>query len=171
MEEFLNKREALVFAVATLCSPKKERFLKFHSSKHREFWLLPNKKKHGPEKIFCGEVVTSERTWKNGLLHGEETLYTEKGRMFGMRTWRDGIRHGKTLRIEKAYTSEKWWENGELVYDKCTSDDLLHIFLAGTTTTYRKDGTISRIYSRSFGGIAWNFSEEGSVRRRLSNHL
>nr|WNL49713.1 MORN repeat containing protein [Marseillevirus sp.] len=167
MEEFLEKRESLTFAIASQSVPRKERFLKFYRSKHREFWLLPNKKKHGPEKIFHGGITTSERTWKDGFLHGEETNFTYSGKMYEMRTWRNGVRHGKTVRLQSDSISTNWWEDGKLVHGSCFSNDgeFMHALRWGTLFSYRSDGNISRIYSK---GIFWKFSAEGHVKRYLS---
>ncbi|AHA45952.1 hypothetical protein ISTM_54 [Insectomime virus] len=162
--EFLKKKEVPCFAIATNILPEKERFAKFYKSEHREFWLLPNKKKHGPETILLGDVVTSQRMWKDGFLHGEERNFTHKGEFYGTRTWKMGIRHGRSTRIHRGNTVEKWWEDGKLVHGKCTSDSG-HVFWSlryGTTMSYREDGTICRIYSKNSW---WAFSDNGSVKR------
>nr|WQM86804.1 hypothetical protein [Marseillevirus cajuinensis] len=165
MEEFLKKRETTSFSVATGELPKPERFLKFCKSEHREFWLLPNKKKHGPENILFDGTVTSQRTWKQGFLHGPETNFTYCGKRYEIRTWKEGVRHGLSTRFYKTRTTENWWEEGKLLYGKSWSHIEGRTLLAynlGTLTTYRTDGTISRISSEK---IMWSFYPDGRVTR------
>ncbi|AEA07206.1 hypothetical protein LAU_0356 [Lausannevirus] len=164
MEGFLEKREALSFTLAMNIAPKKESFVKFYKSEHREFWLLPNKKKHGPEVILCNGVATSQRTWKDGFLDGEERNFTYRGKLYETRTWKMGIRHGRSTRIYEDRTSENWWEDGKLVHGTCISDSgaVLSTLCWGTSTSYRPDGTIYRIYSKN---ALWNFTANGEVKR------
>lgn len=164
MQDFLEKSEALSFAVATNILPEKKRFLKLYKSEHREFWLLPNRKKHGPENILVNGVITSRRTWENGYLHGEETNFTREGKVYETRSWKGGVRHGKTTKVYYDRTSEKWWEDGKLVHGICVSKNgnIWSTFYWGTSTYYREDGTISMLHSRNSW---WSFSPEGKVRR------
>ncbi|AMQ10914.1 hypothetical protein [Brazilian marseillevirus] len=164
MQEFLEKKESLSFAVATIILPRKERFLKFYKSEHREFWLLPNRKKHGPEKILSNGIATSRRTWEDGFLHGEERNFTHEGKLYEVRSWKRGVRHGTSFRYYNDRTSENWWEDGKLVHGTCTSKkgNIYSTLHWGTATSYREDGTILRVYSKNSW---WSFSEEGKVKR------
>lgn len=166
MEEFLRKRESLLFAITTCIFPKKERFLRFFSSKEREFWRLPNGKKHGKEKIFRGEVLSSERMWEDGFLEGEEAVFDRRGGISRTMTWKKGKKHGRDFRKRGDDSIEYWWENGKRAHGRCTSleGQLLHITHWGTTTTYKENGAILRIYSAGSRGIIWRFTEEGEVK-------
>ncbi|AGV01384.1 MORN repeat-containing protein [Cannes 8 virus] len=73
---------------------------------------ITKRKKHGSEETYWGDGrIKISRTWKNGKLHGLETLYDVGSARIRINTnWKDGKRFVTGL----TFKSEQFWEKGTL---------------------------------------------------------
>lgn len=172
MEKFLSegsrsKRQVISLALSTGILPKKEDFSKFFRSKHRSFWRLPNKQKHGHEEIYWGHGnIKISREWRDGKLEGLEIFYDRIDRSSRIKTnWKEGKMHGERFVFGATFTSEQFWKNGALVLS--TSKDGLGQVTCkrmGSTEYIFYGGTLRSIFDRKTNRF-WSFGQDGSVQR------
>lgn len=85
--------------------------------------------------------ITSTAQIRNGVPHGTETGYDEKGRVL----WKLNYINGKQEGIQKAY-----YPNGDLMVTYTYENGIKH----GPAQTYSKDGSIHRRVIYSYGKIS-----------------
>lgn len=159
LEVYLAKREALCFAVASGIFPKKENFLRNVKKKEREYFSLPNGKKHGQEKIWKRGALTNTRNFSEGKLDGLEVLFNTDGSKIGTIEWVNGVKHGLTVRFfPSGQIRRRWWKNGLCVYETLTESDgrISSKTQHGTTIVTDEEGVFQRLFDDS--GIVWSFS-------------
>lgn len=102
--EFLEKEEFLSFAISCGLEEKKqksaERFLKKVSNKNREFFVLPDGKKHGREEMFTNGKLTKIINQWFGKKRGKETKFKD-GKVIKITNWKNGKKHGKEIMFDE----------------------------------------------------------------------